>query len=250
MKISHETPLNLLEISRFFNDYDYALDIHFNDHNYFNFFKKSLELNREVILDNSLYERRITGIEFNENKYVQYIKTLKPTYYIIPDAYGGYEENRKLFTDWMKKFNLDLLGFRKIAVVHGRDYDDFVQCYQFFDHLLTSNDMIAFSGGDSIIRHQVIKKMFVEGIINTERKHHLLGLVYPQEYKEYKYLKFITSIDTSLPVTCTYENKKIDEITEKPKFTITQNFYNNKVDLSLLYYNTETFKKEINGTSS
>jgi hypothetical protein len=234
----------MLEESRFFNDGDYALDIHFDDPDYYNFFKESIRLGREVILDNSLYERRITGIEFSEEKYIEYILDLKPTYYIIPDGYNSSELNIKLFNNWIKKYNLYLMGYKKIAVIHGSDYNDYVKCYQYFDKHLAVDDIISFSGGDiGIKRDQAIRQMYIDGIINLERKHHILGLVYPSEIDQY-YLPFINSIDTSLPIICTYENKKIDECKEKPKSVITKIFDEDiNMDLSLLFYNIKEFRK-------
>jgi hypothetical protein len=57
VQISHESPLCLLEKSREYNDYDYALVHLFEKYEqYYNFFAKSLKLGRRVILDNSLFE--------------------------------------------------------------------------------------------------------------------------------------------------------------------------------------------------
>jgi len=243
MLYSHETPKNLLEISRFFNDYDYALDIKFDDKDYFNFFKKSIEMGRTVILDNSLYERRITNVPFDEDLYVHYINTLKPTYYIVPDSYENSSDNINLFESWSRKTNLKILN-NKITVVHGSDYEDYEKCYKYFDTRLREDDIIAFSGGDSnIVRAEAIKKLYLKGIINLKRKHHLLGLVHPNELIQYKYLDFISSVDTSLPVVCTYENKDLLEITEKPKSIIFDIFDKNiDFDMTLLYKNLKNIK--------
>ena len=58
MKIAHESPLQLLEPSRQYNDYDYALVHLFEDgpKEYYDFFVKSLEQDRKVILDNSIFD--------------------------------------------------------------------------------------------------------------------------------------------------------------------------------------------------
>lgn len=244
MRFSHETPKNLLQISRFFNDFDYALDIKFDDKEYYNFFKKSIELGREVWLDNSLYERRITGVLFDEEKYVEYIEDLSPTYYIVPDTYESSKANIKLFEDWNRKYNLKLINHKKIVVIHGNSYEDYVKCYQYFDTHIREDDIIAFSGGDTfmkdISRANVIKKMFIESIINTKRKHHLLGSLYPSEFIEFQIpgLEFIDSMDTSLPIVCTYENKILEDTKEKPK-SIIHNIFNEDIEwnMELLYKN-------------
>lgn len=238
MLFSHETPKNLLKISRFFNDYDYALDINFKDKEYFNFFKDSIMMGRTVILDNSLYERRLTNVPFNEDEYIDYINILNPSYYIIPDSYESADNNIDLFEKWTSKINLKILN-NKIAVVHGSDYNDYKKCYQYFNERLRDSDIIAFSGGDSnIIRSETLKRMYMDGIINLKRKHHLLGLSYPSELEEYRGLNFITSIDTSLPVVCTYEGEYVKDITEKPK-TIIYDIFDKNINWNydLLYKN-------------
>lgn len=244
MKYSHEVPKNLLQISRFFNDFDYALDIKFDDQEYYNFFKESVSLGREVWLDNSLYERRITGIPFNEEKYVEYIEDINPSYYIVPDIYESARGNIEIFEEWIRKYNLKLISHKKIVVVHGDSYEDYVRCYKYFDAHIKKNDIIAFSGGDEFMkstgRANIIKKMFIEGIINSKRKHHLLGSVYPSEFIEYQIpgLEFITSMDTSLPIICTYENKVLEDIREKPE-SIIHNIFDENIDwnMNLLYKN-------------
>ncbi len=248
MKYSHEVPKNLLNTSRFFNDFDYALDIKFDDQEYLNFFKTSVELGREVWLDNSLYERRITGIPFDEEKYVEYISDIKPSYYIVPDSYESAESNINLLDMWISKYNINLIGYGKIVVVHGSDKQDYFNCYRYLNEHIRESDIIAFSGGDSFItdeisRASIIKEMYLNGTINLKRKHHLLGSVNPEEIREYKNLHFITSIDTSLPVITTYENNYISLITEKPK-SIIHNIFDDNInwDLNLLYKNISYFR--------
>ena len=57
MKVSHEAPLNYLYHSVKYNDYDYALVHLFDEYpEYLEFFKFTVGLGREMILDNSAYE--------------------------------------------------------------------------------------------------------------------------------------------------------------------------------------------------
>ncbi|MGA1047385.1 MAG: hypothetical protein ACO3UU_05205 [Minisyncoccia bacterium] len=65
--IAHEAPISLMSEVQFYTDYDYALVHHFEHHEeYFNFFKRSLANNREVILDNSIFELKTA---FDPEKY-------------------------------------------------------------------------------------------------------------------------------------------------------------------------------------
>ncbi len=239
MRFSHEVPKQLLQTSRFFNDFDYALDILFDDDEYYNFFKESIKLGREVWLDNSLYERRIKGIDFDIPKYIEYIEDLNPSYYIVPDAYESSVDNIALFNTWLNITPINFVAYSKIVVVHGSDYDDYVRCYKFFNSHCKKEDIIAFSGGDTFMsdRASIIKRMYVEGVINENRKHHLLGSTSPHELKEYRRLFFITSIDTSLPVMSTYEDSILKDITEKPKTIVHDVFNNDRINIDLLYKN-------------
>ena len=57
MLVSHESPISILDKSKDYNDYDYALVHLFETHpKYYNFFKESIKLGREVLLDNSIFE--------------------------------------------------------------------------------------------------------------------------------------------------------------------------------------------------
>jgi len=242
MRYSHEVPKPLLKISRFFNDWDYALDIKFDDLEYYNFFKESKRLGREVWLDNSLYERRITGIPFDEKKYVQYIEDINPDYYIIPDAYESAQANIDLFKNWIQDYNLRLIAYKRIVVIHGSDYDDYVKCYRYFDSHLRDNDIIAFSGGDkNIDRVKAIKRMYIEGVLNTQRKHHLLGALLPLEITEYSGIKCISSIDTSIPIACSYEGNLLRDSNTKPK-AIIHDIFEEDIDINLVYQNIDYFQ--------
>ena len=57
IKVSHETPLCLLEDSKRFNDYDYCLP-HLMDEcpEYEAYFRQAREEGRYIIMDNSLHE--------------------------------------------------------------------------------------------------------------------------------------------------------------------------------------------------
>ena len=89
MKISHECPRVLLEESRKFNTYDYALVHKFkDDKEYLEFYKESLRQGRIVYLDNSLFELEEM---FDHDEFAQWVKELGSInpdnfYYIVPDA--------------------------------------------------------------------------------------------------------------------------------------------------------------------
>jgi hypothetical protein len=58
VKVSHESPISILQTSTLYNDFDYALVHLFETHpKYYQYFKTAREVyNREVLLDNSIFE--------------------------------------------------------------------------------------------------------------------------------------------------------------------------------------------------
>ena len=135
MLVSHESPISILEESKTYNDYDYALVHLFETQpDYYNFFKRSLAAGREVLLDNSIFE---LGESFDPKKYIKYITDLNPSFYIVPDVL---ENAQGTMSDW-KKFFLnygdDLKGRTAIGVVQGNTYQELVDCISLCQIMLT-----------------------------------------------------------------------------------------------------------------
>ena len=212
MKISHESPLCLLDQSRSYNDYDYAL-VHLfeTEPTYLQFFKDSLKQGRTVLLDNSIFE---LGTAFDSDRYAHWIKELQPTEYIIPDVLENTLGTMDNALDWKEKYS-DLPGM-KIGVVQGKSYEDLVQCYDYLDNVINV-DKIAISFdysyylevcphpnkwmGYALGRVQTLTKLLNDGVINTEKPHHLLGCALPIEFMFYrKGFEWLESLDTSNPI--------------------------------------------------
>ena len=212
MKISHESPLCLLDRSRSYNDYDYAL-VHLfeTEPTYLQFFKGSLAQGRTVLLDNSIFE---LGTAFDSDKFAHWIKELQPTEYIIPDVLEDTIGTMDNALDWKEKYS-DLPG-KTIGVVQGKSYADLVQCYDYLDNII-GVDKIAISFdysyylevcphpnkwmGYALGRVQTLTRLLNDGIINTKKPHHLLGCALPIEFLFYREgFKWLESVDTSNPI--------------------------------------------------
>lgn len=217
MLVSHETPISMLNESISYNDYDYALVHLFETHpKYYSFFKQSLLAGREVLLDNSIFELKEA---FDAEKYAEYIKELKPTYYIVPDVLEDGYKTTDSFLSFTEKYG-DLPGL-KIGAIQGRSYEEIAWCYRVLD--LNNADYIAISFDFSFYqtigtslnttdtylaklqrmcsgRQRLIKMLQEDGIWNFNKPHHLLGNSLPQEMKAYKNMPSIRSVDTSNPV--------------------------------------------------
>lgn len=233
--ISHEVPLGLLEMSRWFNDYDYAL-VHLFDQypQYYEFYKKSLELGRMVILDNSLYE---LGEAFDMEKYFEWIEKLHPTHYIIPDTFWDSQATIDQAIEWMFKYGNRLdPKIKKIGVAQGSTYRDIVRSYQFLDTLgcdviaftfkfaptmiddldfkldpFIRNTSISMKGKkhtgefinediQALCRYKLLLDLSYNNVINTKKEHHLLGLQNTTLLYFSCLFPWITSIDTSNPI--------------------------------------------------
>ena len=211
MLISHECPLSLLEQSREFNDYDYAL-VHLFETEpvYYNFFVESLKQKRKVILDNSVFE---LGQAFDMEKFAEWVEKLQPTEYIIPDVLENCEKTIWKAIHFKEKFP-NLPG-RSIGVVQGKTYEELERCYKTLDELGVDKIAISFdySYYQDTIQHpnkwmsftlgriKLLTDFLKDGIINKDKPHHLLGCSLPIEFLFYrKDFEWIETMDTSSPV--------------------------------------------------
>ena len=212
MKISHEVPKELFEDSLKFNDYDYALVHLFDkDPEYLQFYKNCVNNHRHVILDNSIFE---LGEAYDNDSFAKWVRELGPTEYIIPDALEDVERTCEQAKAWFDRYS-DLPG-RKIGVVQGKSYSQFVDCYRFLDNIGVDKIAISFdySWYEEIVPHPnkymswmlgratLLTRLMNDGVINMSKPHHLLGCGLPQEFNLYSgsEFKWIESLDTSNPI--------------------------------------------------
>lgn len=260
MKISHEVPSYLLDESVYFNDYDYFL-IHLivKDQNYQDFYKKSKKLNRHIILDNSACELRGKE-EFDFDEFANWIEKLKPDEYLIPDVFNDFDKNMEYFEKWISLYK-DLPG-TPIATLHGTSIEQFESAYYTFkwkcpkakiafnfdESVYTQYDMCPEnkSMNKMLNRISLIYNLLYRGVIDTNRKHHLLGCHLPQEFKAYKGMNWIESIDTSNPVMAALEEKKysVNGLIDKPKMNIdtSQTLEYDDVKKECLIHNLKMFR--------
>lgn len=217
MKFFHEAPLSIFNDTRNITDGDYCLaNVYIENDEYKHKFLESIKMQREVILDNGVFE---TGTAMTGDEYADIIKELQPTWYIIPDALEDHKKTMDQLDVFISKYN-NLPG-KRIGVVQGKTYDDIVECYK---HIQDKVDMIAISFDYSIYeewfpdeqtkyhswargRAKLLEKLSKDKVINKKKPHHLLGVGIPQEGMYYSsnknaQYKWLYSIDTSNPVMC------------------------------------------------
>jgi hypothetical protein len=213
MLVSHETPLELLDISRTYNDYDYCLVHLLPLHpKYLEFYKKSGEMGRRILLDNSMFELKEA---FNADEFAKWVLDIKPTEYIVPDIFSNSKRTIENFENWLNKYN-DLPG-KKIGVIQGSTYQEIADCYLYMSEYA---DKIAISFDNQYLmttgftreknptrwhtlmegRKLLVSNLIIDNVWNFDKPHHLLGCALPQEFIEYERMENIESIDTSNPI--------------------------------------------------
>lgn len=268
MKVSHESPISILDLSKTYNDFDYALVHLFEKYPiYKTFFKNSLEIfNREVLLDNSIFE---LGKAFDSEKFFKEVIWLKPSMFIVPDVLEETKDTIDSFNTWIGSGKLTEIKqnciTRVIGAIQGKTWQDLITCYKFMSD---TADMIAISFDFSYYeitgqgwnqlekfcsgRQRFISQLIDAGIWNWSKPHHLLGCSLAKEFRYYidNNIHNIVSCDTSNPIVAAIHDIKYDtdyglpfKPTAKLADLIEYNF--NKKGIELVEYNTKMFKKII-----
>jgi len=266
MKVSHESPISILNESRSYNDFDYALVHLFKDYlEYYNYFKSARDTyNREVLLDNSIFE---LGKAFDSEEFYKAGLDIKPNMFIVPDVLedaDGTVESWGSFED--KADSLKQSFYTKaIGAVQGKTWKDLVDCYKFMSD---NADMIAISfdfsyyqttgyGKTNLERYCSGRQRFIADLINSNvwdwsKPHHLLGCSLAKEFRYYvdRNIHNIVSCDTSNPIVCAIFGLKYDAdygLSNKPTTKLADLISHQVTDdqLELIKYNTSMFKKII-----
>lgn len=259
MLVSHESPISILDKSRNYNDYCYALVHLFETQpSYYQFFKDSIKLGREVLLDNSIFE---LGESFDSDKFAKYVKELQPSYYIVPDVLEDGYQTIQNFVEFTGKYN-DLPGL-KIGAVQGKTYDEIVDCYKFMsdnaDYIAISFDFsyyIVTGIGKTKLerwcdgRRRLIEHLKRDGIWNYQKPHHLLGCSLAKEFKNYRNDTSIRSCDTSNPVVAGIKGLRYYGdlgLQDKPSIKLADLIDHEVTDTELenIQYNVDSFKEII-----
>lgn len=210
MKISHESPLCLLEFSKFYNDYDYALVHLFEVYpQYLQYFENSIK-SRNMYLDNSIFE---LGEAFSQDKFITYCDYFASIsennfHYIVPDVL---EDCNATISNFEK---FDYNRGKRIGVAQGSTKSETIECFKF---MKDKCDIVGISFDYSWYNPNTTSKeqFYKEGMIGRVNfihelqelgllegtKIHLLGTYLPQEVSFYSKIPEIYSVDTSNPIT-------------------------------------------------
>jgi hypothetical protein len=257
IKVSHEVPLCLLEDSLRFNDYQYSL-VHLLEENeeYRNHFLKCKEKGIPIYLDNSLHEK---GYAIGGDILMKWINILEPECVFIPDVWEDKNASIVNAREWIKYQYPK--NTTPVAVVQAKSLQEAIECTQTYKDL--GYKKIAYSYGASYYnewfphpnthigkalgRIHVISVLYTDGILVPTDRVHLLGTSYPMEFSMYDGIECIESIDTSNPIMAALENTYYEAygLYSKPKINMneSQNMDINKINLGLIKYNVNMFRK-------
>lgn len=264
MQISHELPLQLLNSSPKYNDYEFCLPTYwFKSEKYKQYFIEAKKQGRFIIADNGLFE----GDSFTDQQLIQFVKELKPDIFVIPDKWNDVTETYGQAYKWTHtRFNLPD-DTKLMAVIQCTDleigtklYKDFidlgVEAIAFNHSSVAYKDLFPHNNinvSKMMGRIQFINYLNKNNIINHTLYHHLLGCNMPDEFKYYdEGYEFIKSVDTSNPIIWGCQGKYYDIHTEtsktKPPEKIETYFEQNITpdQISAIEYNIRQFKKYLN----
>lgn len=262
IKIAHEAPKSIFKEVQKYTDYDYAL-VHLfeEDEEYLQQFKDAVKNGREVILDNSIFELEEA---FSADKFIHWVNELRPEWYIVPDALEDTKKTMSQMADWNLRYAAAAYG-KKIGVVQGKTYKQIVACYEYMDKM-ADVDMIAISFDYSYYtetishpnkyvswmlgRVKLLGDLVRDGIINEDKKHHLLGCSLPQEFSFYSQYDWIYSLDTSSPVVHGIKGigYRSDGLWNKESQKLHELMNYEVGDTNLILNNIHKFKWLVNGT--
>ncbi len=203
MLMFHECPKALFNAVSAVTDGDYALcHLLENDPAYARLFVERVK-SRLLILDNSLSE---LGHSVPWDLLNFWTKKLNPTWVVLPDVDDNMEETIRNAEQYMSLYPAK--GY--MGVVKGKDYTEWVTCYKALDALLPTGSLIGISYNTTLKEESLVQTMLgrlstihtmnADGVINRDRRHHLLGCSLPIEVSMYPF-PWMYSIDTSKPIT-------------------------------------------------
>lgn len=212
IKISHESPLCLLQDSLQYNDYQYILPFFYNRFSeYKEFMEKYLGF---TILDNGLFEGEVPTIQ----ELIELINETKCDLFIVPDDWNDPIITLKNAKYWMglKKGGALYDKTELMVVLQGKTFYEIELLYQQcidlgYRYFAFNHSSIAYQneikGKDNVEnakngRIKLIRRLWNKNIIKSHHYIHLLGATNIKEFEYYKngLPGVINSVDTSNPI--------------------------------------------------
>lgn len=258
--ISHESPLQLLEESLTYNDYQYILPIFYYKYPEYKEFMDKFEGMK--ILDNGIFEGAIPSIQ----ELIQLIKESNPTIFIPVDEWNDSMITLKNAKYWMslKKGGILPQKLNLMVVIQGKTFSEMELLYQQcidlgYRHFAFNHSSIAYQNEIKSLdneltkakvgRIELIRRLWNKNIIKIDHYIHLLGASDITEFEYYNQALpgIVDSIDTSGPIIkaieeglYTEDNIKLKSINKLEKYFDKELTPSDKV---CILENIKTFKE-------
>lgn len=230
MKIFHEAPNSIFNFVQHLTDGDYCL-VHLMDENevYKKIFMEASASGREIILDNSIFE---LGEAYDEDRYVFWANTLRPTWTIVPDVLNSREGTMDRLAKFFENHPHINHITSPIAVVQGDTENEAIKCFKelqaddrvekigiSFDSSSHLSNLKNVGKDEKMLMHMRGRIDFLSRVTNfgkdkLNKPMHLLGCSLPQEMKYYTSFPqgMIDSVDTSSPIIHGYFGIKYEAV--------------------------------------
>jgi len=272
IKISHESPLCLLEESLNYNDYQYVLPFFWDRFPKYKEFMLDYRKHKGsfIILDNGLFEGEVP----THQELINMIYQIKPDIFIVPDEWNDIDKTHVNAKYWMglKRSGVLPEETELMVVLQGKTFSElkrlYIQCIDLgYNHFALNHSSVAY---DSIFgedqesynnelarkssgRIQLVQELVDEKIMKPYHYIHLLGCSLPVEFLYYqpKLARYINSLDTSNPIIAgILEHKYISRIglLDKPKQKMESFFDKNleSTQIDIILENINKFKILVN----
>lgn len=222
------------------------------DDNYSRWSKEQRNLGRSLILDNSA---SYFGRALDNDSLMNCINMINPNEVVLPDVLGNFDETIKRSLKFLNQIK-NIGNLKIMAVPQGDSLEEYIECYNIF----SSDDRIKVIGlsytVDNIFlggmipldyvssREYLIKLLYENNIINSNKEHHLLGLGNSGQIELQKLNKFsfIRSCDSNTAYITAKQNIEIFKgvAYRKPKGSINFEDKFEKITYKLLIENIKT----------
>jgi len=261
--ISHESPLQLLDKSLEYNDYQYILPYFYYKYPEYKDFMDNYQGLK--ILDNGLFEGEVPTVQ----ELIQLIHETKCTIFIPPDEWNNSSLTAKNAKYWMgiKKSGILEPKLNLMVVLQGKSFSEiellYLQCIDLgYRHFAFNHSSIAYKNeikGEytddtraKVGRIELIRRLWNKNIIKIDHWIHLLGATDITEFGYYNQALpgVVNSIDSSSPIIKGIEEGLYTEDNMKIKISTKMEEYFDK-ELSTgqefrILDNIKTFKNIVN----
>ena len=253
MKLACEFPVHYQKALTKETDFDFLLThLVLEDKRYREFYTQEKQVSqRESILDCSVFE---LGVALSAEKVMEAAEIINPNVIVSPDVLHDADKTAGNLAEFIDKYRstLEKNKWTVAAVLQGKTLTEIELLYNLYsmttlvshicipyDNELEGIDEVTGDVSHAINRLRVtafLEKTFID----SDKRHHLLGMSLPFELLEQKRHKWIDSVDTSAPLVAAMKGINLFEVEEKLKRP--SNYFEYEYDVDLCFEMSEGLK--------